>query len=228
MAPSSRGRLLAIVAIALGLGTVGLVVFAAWYLNRDTLPAPPAAFQVPARTVPFYTYEVKQTGDSGLVLSGKPGSTDIRIPRPTTVEVMAPATLSQLQPGDWVNVIGIVDEVRNFSIRTIVAIPRHGPAGPDGAGRSHAGFTGIEVRADPAERVLQGGEIVSIDGERITLSGPPGELILTITPRASLFRLSPADPAEIASGDRLVSAEALTEGAAAPAVLAGKLAAPAR
>lgn len=225
---TDRGRLLPIVAGALGLATILFVILLAWYLNRDTLPSPPASFQAPGPTVPSFTYEVKNASGDSLVLSGKAGSPDLKVARPTTVEVMSPATGSQFQVGDWVNVIGIVDEVRNFSIRTIVAIEKHGPAGPDGAGRSTGGFTGLEVRADPLERVIQGGQIVAIDGEKLTLAGPSGELVLTLTARAPLFRLVPAEPAAVASGDRLVSGQALTDGAKPAVALAGKLIAPAR
>ncbi|MBA4179821.1 MAG: hypothetical protein C0506_04460 [Anaerolinea sp.] len=220
---AKNSRLLPVAAAAIGLATILGVVFLAWYLNRDTLPAPPATFQPPPPTVPYYTYNVKDAGQDGLVLSGKAGSADIRIARPATVEVMAPGTPSQLQPGDWVNVIGIIDEVRNFSIRTLVAIPEHGPPGPDGAGRSTAGFSGIEVRADPAERVIQGGEVIRIQGNQVTLAGPSGELVLTVSARAPLFRITAAEPAAITSGDRLVVGEALAAGAKPPAVLAGKL-----
>lgn len=212
----------------MGLATILFVVLLAWYLNRDTLPSPPASFQAPGPMVPTFTYEVKEASGDSLVLSGKAGSPDIKVARPTAVEVMAPAAGAEFKVGDWVNVIGIVDEVRNFSIRTIVAIEKHGPAGPDGAGRSTGGFTGIEVRADALERVIQGGQVVAIDGEKLTLSGLSGELVLTLTARAPLFRIVPAEPAAIASGDRLVSGQALTDGAKPAAALAGKLNTPAR
>lgn len=220
--------MLPIVASALGLATILFVILLAWYLNRDTLPSPPASFQAPGPTVPSFVYEVKEASGDTLVLSGKAGSPDIRVARPTAVEVMAPAAASEFTVGDWVNVVGIVDEVRNFSIRTIVAIAQHGAPGPDGAGRSAGGFSGREVRADPLERVIQGGQITGIDGEKVTLAGPSGEQVLTLTARAPLYRIVAADPAAITSGDRLVVGQALTDGAKPGAALAGKLIAPAQ
>ena len=91
--------------------TVGL----AWALNRDNLPPAPSTFRAPAPITPVNVYEIKEANADGLVLGSADGATDIRVPRPTTIDTVLPG--GSLSAGDWVNVIGIVDEVRNFSIR---------------------------------------------------------------------------------------------------------------
>lgn len=161
-------------------------------------------------------YEVKEAGASGLLLASVAG-TDLRVPRPAAVDTVASG--GSLKAGDWVNVAGIVDEVRNFSIRAIFVLSEHGKAGPDGVARTAAGFSGIETRRDPAERIILGGEVVSVAGETATLSGPMGETTLTITKDAQLFRVERGDPANIRAGDRLASTIPASPNSALPAAI---------
>jgi len=192
--------------------TVGL----AWQLNRDTLPAAPSTFRAPPPGIPAFVYEVKGADASGLVLASADGS-DIRVPRPTAIDTVVEG--GSLKVGDWVNVIGIVDEVRNFSIRAILVLPEHGAAGPDGVARTPSGFSGLETRRDPAERIIIGGQVVRLEGGRATLLGPSGEIALTVRKDAQLFRIEKGDPARILAGDRLASTQAAGSEVVLPAAL---------
>lgn len=219
--PTERGRLLPFVAVGLGLLAILAVILLAWYLNRDTLPARPATFSMPEKASPAHAYDVKEAGANGLVLASRDGSAELRVGVPASVEVIAPAPAATIAVGDWVNVVGIVDEVRNFSIRAIIALPAT-KAEADGAGRSPNGFTGMEVRTDGVERIIISGGVTKVEGDTITLVGPRGEMKLTITPRSPVLRLAPAQAGDIAAGDRLATAEVLQEGAKPAKVLAGK------
>ncbi|MEP6870991.1 MAG: hypothetical protein ABI939_03980 [Anaerolineaceae bacterium] len=192
--------------------TVGL----AWQLNRDTLPAPPPTFRAPAHTMPVSVYEVKEADASGLVLASADG-TDIRVSRPSSIEIVIHG--GSLKVGDWVNVIGIVDEVRNFSIRAILVLPEHGAAGADGVARTPSGFSGLETRRDPAERIVIGGKVVRIVDEKASLLGPSGEVTLTLRQDVQLFRVEQGDSASIRAGDRLASTQAAAAGTALSAAL---------
>lgn len=192
---------MAVVAIAV-LAVTGTL---AWALNRDNLPAPAAAFRAPAPVLPAYVYDVKEAGTGGLVIASADGS-DIRVPRPVAIDSVVQA--GALKVGDWVNVIGIVDEVRNFSIRAILVLPEHGAAGADGVARTPAGFSGLETRRDPAERIIIGGEVVRLDAGTATLLGPAGEITLTVRQDAQIFRVEKGDPAAIRAGDRLAARQA--------------------
>lgn len=220
-----RGRLLPAVALSLAIVTILAVAFLAWFLNRDTLPSRPAAFQRPSAAAQYSVYIVKQAEAGSLVLSGPVGSAGLRVPRPAVAEVMTPGSLAQVQLGDWVNVVGVLDDVRNFSIRAVIVIAGQAAAGPDGAGRSAAGFSGIEVRADPGERIVSSGRVTALDGQKLSLTGAAGDMTLTLLPRASVFRMAKADSSAIEAGDRLASLVPLREGQQPAAVLAGRIAA---
>ena len=205
---------------ALVIGTVVTVVAAtvglAWQLNRDTLPAAPPTFRAPPPIIPVTVYEVKEANASELVLASADG-TDIRVSRPSSIDVVVQGGSPKV--GDWVNVIGIVDEVRNFSIRAILVLPEHGAAGADGVARTPSGFSGLETRRDPAERVVIGGKVVRVVDGKATLLGPSGEVALTVREDAQMFRVQKGDPASIRAGDRLASTEAAAAGAALSAAL---------
>ena len=214
--PPRRPWLLPAAVIAIAVTVFAATVGLAWQLNRDNLPAPPPTFRAPAPGIPVNVYEVKEANANGLVLASADGA-DIRIPRPAAVDAVVQG--GSLRAGDWVNVAGIADEVRNFSIRAILVLPEHGPAGADGVARTPAGFTGLETRRDPAERIIVGGQVVRVDGETATLLGPAGEITLTIKQDAQLFRVEKGDPAAIRAGDRLASTQAAVADTALPTAL---------
>ena len=214
---SSRAWLLPASVAAIAVAVVTITVGLAWALNRDDLPPAPPAFRAPAPITPVNVYEIKEANADGLVLGSADGATDIRVPRPTTIDTVLQG--GSLSAGDWVNVIGIVDEVRNFSIRAILVLPEHGAPGADGVARTLAGFSGLETRRDPAERIIIGGQIVRVDGKSATLNGPAGEITLTLTKDAQLFRVEKGDPNSIRAGDRLASTQAAVADAAVAAAI---------
>ena len=211
-----RSWLLPTLVGGLAIAVVALTIGLAWALNRDDLPSKPAAFRAPADVIPTNVYEVKAADAEGLILASADGS-DIRVPRPATIDTVVPG--SALKAGDWVNVIGIVDEVRNFSIRAILVLPEHGAAGPDGVARTPAGFSGLETRRDPAERIIMGGQVVKADATTATLAGATGEITMTLTPAAEVLTVAKGDPASVRAGDRLASAQAAIAGSALPAAI---------
>lgn len=214
-----RGWLLPAVVTVVAITVVVAIAGLAWALNRDNLPPAPSTFHAPAPVTPVNVYEVKEANESGLLLASADGS-DIRVPRPVAIDTVVPATA--LAPGDWVNVIGIVDDVRNFSIRAILVLSAHGAAGADGVARTPSGFTGLETRRDPIERIVIGGQVVRVDGQSATLNGPTGEIVLTIKPGAQVFHVQEGKPAEIRAGDRLASKQAAVADQAFPVALVSR------
>lgn len=202
---------------------MAVVAFLAWYLNRDTLPPRPATFSAPAPVAPHFNYIVKQADASNLVISGDSGTPDIRVPRPAATELLAPGSIAEIRTGDWINVIGILDEVRNFSIRAVIVVAGVDKPAADGAGYSPGGFSGIEVRPDPAERIVVGGKVTAIDGEKLSLAGPAGDMTLTLLPRATIFRLGGAPSSAIGAGDRIAALAPLKDGQQPATVLAGRI-----
>ncbi|MEP7215654.1 MAG: hypothetical protein ABI782_05325 [Anaerolineaceae bacterium] len=211
-----RAWLLPAAVIAILVMVVAATLGLAWQLNRDTLPAAPPTFRAPAPSIAVSVYEVKEANAGGLVLASADG-TDVRVPRPSSIDAVVQG--GSLKAGDWVNVIGIVDEVRNFSIRAILVLPEHGAAGADGVARTPSGFSGLETRRDPAERIIIGGQVIRFNEGQATLLGPSGEVALTVRQDAQLFRVEKGDPAGIRAGDRLASTRAAVADVALAAAL---------
>ncbi len=201
-----------VLTVAVVAATIGL----AWILNLDDLPPKPATFQSPPHAIPTNVYEIKAADADGLILASADGS-DLLVPRPATTETVVAG--STIKAGDWVNVIGIVDEVRNFSIRAILVLPEHGAAGADGVARTPSGFSGIETRRDPAERIIIGGQVVKVEGGTATLVAATGEVTLTFKPETEILTVAKGDPSTIRAGDRLASTQAAAAGRALPASL---------
>jgi hypothetical protein len=165
------------------------------------VPPEPAAFQPPVPVRPVTALDVQQAAAGRLALSD--GSRDISLADGAGIEILRPATASDIRPGDWLTVIGIPNEVRNFSIRSLVLIAD--PSAPDGEGvvRSTGGFAGHETSRDQSERPLLGGVVESVDGVRVVLRGPSGPVTVMLTPNAPLRRLEQGRPDQVREGDRI-------------------------
>jgi hypothetical protein len=124
----------------------------------------------------------------------------------TVIEVLTPVAPSAVQAGDWVTVIGISNEVRNFSIHALVAIPD-----ADGAGLSKGQFAGNEASPNGADRVIFGGLFTNTStaataaaGSRsIALFGPSGQISVQLAGTAPVYRLTESTLADIHEGDRV-------------------------
>lgn len=166
----------------------------------DVPPEPPA-FRAPSPARPITSLDVQQAAGGRLTLSD--GSRDAQLAQGARVEVLRPAQPTEVHTGDWLAVIGVPNEVRNFSIRSLVLLAD--PSTPDAEGvvRSPGGFAGHEASRDQSERPLLGGVVSSFDGRRITVQGPAGPLAVDLSPNAPLRRLVEGRPDQIAEGDRI-------------------------
>ncbi|GAB4329261.1 MAG: hypothetical protein Kow0010_13500 [Dehalococcoidia bacterium] len=187
-------------------GVLAVIVLAARSGGSDAPPQPPP-FAPPAPSRVVTAYDVREVTGDVLTLAVA-GSTADR-PSPVTlrsdvaVEVLAPATASDVEPGDWVTIIGIPNEVRNYSITAIVVVPPpHGE--PIDAFRTTAsGFLGHEPIRDTAQVPILGGEVTAVDGDTLTLTGPDGTMLITLTEAAPLVRVARAAAGAIGEGDRI-------------------------
>ena len=169
----------------------------------DVPPEPPA-FRPPAAARPVSAHDVQQVVAGRVTLSD--GSRDVPLAPDVRVEVLRPIPPDQVRTGDWLAVIGIANEVRNFSIRSLVLIPGGGAPDAEGVVRSPGGFVGHEASRDQSERPLLGGVVTASDGRTVTLQGPTGPVTVDLAPNAPLRRLAEARPDEIREGDRIAFA----------------------
>jgi hypothetical protein len=198
---SSRAWLPLLLLVTLLLVGVGAVILLARRSGRSDLPPEPAPFVAPSPARPVVALDVQQSAGGRLTLSD--GSRDLAPHPDARVESLRAISSAEVRPGEWMTVIGIPNEVRNFSIRSIVVLPSTATPDADGVRRSPAGFAGHEASRDGSERPLLGGQIEQVEGERVTLAGPSGPVTVTLGPLAPLYRLEPADAAAVREGDRI-------------------------
>ena len=188
-----------------------VVIALARRAGAPDVPPQPDAFEPPAPVRPTTAFDVQQAAGGRLTLSD--GSENVALRPDARVEVLTPVGDGDVRVGDWLAVIGIPNEVRNFSIRSLVLIENAAPPDAEGAVRSAGGFAGHEASRDQAERPLLGGRVSAVEGSRVTLDGLTGPLTVDLTDRAPLFRLAPGHAEQIREGDRM----ALPAGAIADA-----------
>lgn len=189
--------LVAVVGVALA-----LIVFARG-AGDGGAPAAPPPFRPPASAV--VPYDVRERDGARLLLAAPGGSgvtVEASLAPGARVELLRPATPSDLAPGDLVVVTGVPDDTRNFAIRSVIALPG-GSAGDDGLPRSPAGFRGDEIALTPGERPIIGGRVQQVDADSVTIDGPQGLARVGLASAAPLFRLSSATVDDIRQGDRL-------------------------
>ena len=190
----------ALLLAAIALAFAAVILLARRAAAPDVPPEPPA-LRPPAPARPATALDVQQAASGRLTLSD--GTRDTPLAPGARVEVLRPATTADVRPGDWLEVIGIPNEVRNFSIRSMVLLA--GPGQPDAEGvvRSPGGFAGHEAARDQTERPLLGGVVESVEGARAVLRGPSGPITVTFTPQAPLRRLVEARAEDVHEGDRI-------------------------
>lgn len=195
------------------------VILLARRAGAPDVPPEPPAFQPPAPARPVTALDVQQAGDGRLTLSD--GSRDVKLKPDARVETLLPTTAGDVRTGDWLVVVGIPNEVRNFSIRSIVLIDN--PESPDAEGvvRSQGGFAGHEASRDQSERPLLGGRVTAVSGTEVTIEGPAGPIAVDLTERAPLYRLSQGNATAIREGDRIAHGTGGLADADAVLVLAG-------
>jgi hypothetical protein len=192
------------------LGTLVAVVLVSGSVGGEGVPPPAPPFVRPPGGS-ISAVDVKQrTGDALTVVrqtvSGTAEET-LTIPAGATVERLRLIEAGEVEPGDWLTVIGIPDPVKNFAIHSMVVIPGGGTLEADGAARSAAGFAGHEVARDPRDRPILGGQVIRVEENVIYLEGPTGEIAVTAGPEApaKLYRFEAATPDAVEEGDRLAA-----------------------
>lgn len=211
------------------LATLVAVVVLSQHVGQSVSRPDPPPFVLPAGDTTIQRFDVKQAGGGKLTLAVPPLKGQTAPPdyefwpgAGTRIEVLAPLAKGTLpQPGDWVSVIGITNEVRNFSIHSVVVVPdggSEGAAGADHVKRSPGGFAGNEAAPNGADQVILGGTVDHVDGMVLTLTGPAGPINVQLTEGAPLFRLEPGTVDEVREGDG-VATNGLTPTAPPSAIL---------
>ena len=169
---------------------------------------------------------MRQVTPTGLSVAldapaGQPQATiDLALAPSTRVEVLRPARPSDVRAGDWLAVVGIPNEVRNFSVHAFVAIPQPYTVDGEQVARTPAGFAGYETATNARDRVVLGGEVQRVEGDVIVLRGTTGEVRVEVINAAiaPLYRLAAASSADVRDGDRIAIRG--TSGSAPSALLA--------
>jgi hypothetical protein len=166
------------------------------------------AFSNPVPIPGANRYIVKQASSAALSLVAESPTDPANAPVQTLtlgsgirVEVLRPAGLSDLRPGDWLAVIGVSNSVRNFSIHSLVIIPGQTRVGTDQLARSAAGFAGNEAGANAADQVVLGGVIEQVSPGFLTINAGPTAVRIDISSRSPIYRLDKGGTAEIRDGD---------------------------
>lgn len=187
-------------------GLVAVLIFANQAAEPD-VPPPAGAF-VPPAELPYQAFDVERNADGVLRLSSGGGATAIDVPvsADTSVWLLEPAELADIEAPVVVNVIAIPNEVRNFAIR-LLAFGPPGEGGQIDGGEFIAlagDFAGHEVSADAAERTVLSGVVRSIDGNVLTvLLNNGGNSTIEIEGGAPIRVIREGSSAEIQPGYRV-------------------------
>ena len=230
-APARRRLLAPLAAGALVLALLvggGLAAFLASQSAGSDAPPEADPFTAPAAARPVAVFDVREA--NGPTLTLLPANVEgealtATLPAGVALEALVPGPPAAIEPGHWLTVIGDGDPVRNYVIRSVIAIREPGAPGPDGLARSPAGFTGLELLSDPAHRPVLWGRVETVapgpdeGGVEVTLAGPDGPIAVRLLAGVPLLFVEP-HAAPIADGDRIAAlAPAGTFPAAAPALL---------
>lgn len=212
----SRRRLNApwIIPAALGLAilaTLVAVIVVSRRVGDENLrpPAPPFAYA--GERLATVRLNVKQAGEGKITLvedavkgAPAPAAREFAPGTEMAIEVLTPLeSIAQVNSGDWVSVIGIPNEVRNFTIHAVVVLRAGGEPDAEHVKHSTAGFAGYEAGIDGSDRVLVGGPAERTDGNVLTLRGPAGSITVLLTAGAPIYRLATGTVADIHEGDRV-------------------------
>ena len=185
----------------------GIVVLSQSVGAGDVPPEPPP-FQPPP-AVQISASDIKLIDGSRLVIvrQTRAGTSEqeLNVPAAAAIERLQAIVPADVVPGDWLTVVGVPNDVKNFSVLSLVIISGAAQPGEDGVARSPAGFAGHEPLRDPRARPILGGPVLRVEDNVITIGGPTGEISVTagLEAPARLHRIEPASISDMGEGDQL-------------------------
>lgn len=186
---------------------LGVVLLSQTVGGSDEPPAAPAFTLPPARDTT--ALDVKQrTGDTVTLIKQVGDSAtqqEFVITPSLAVERLVPVKPADVEAGEWLTVIGVQDDVKNFTIHYVIVLPAGGSTLSDGVARSKGGFLGDEIARDQHDRPIVGGVVQQVQGVDVVLAGPLGTITVSLGREAStrLYRVTEATGADVKDGDRL-------------------------
>ncbi|MGE5595997.1 MAG: hypothetical protein ACM3S1_08185 [Hyphomicrobiales bacterium] len=202
----SRGVVLGALAL-LAVGVLVAVVVVSQQVGGEDLPPEAPPFQAPQRSgYPRFEVRSVANGTAVLVPDATGGqSVDQTVDLP--LAGVAVERLQRLGPGgiavgDYVTVIGVQNDVRNFSIRSVVVQRGERELNSDGIAVSPAGFEGWEASKEREERSILSGRVTETDGSHLVIERAAGPVTLDLTEGSVLYLLAPADASGVSGGDR--------------------------
>lgn len=206
------GWLFPAVLIVVVMGALATVILLAQRASGSDAPPRPAAFIPPSPVLPMSRYSVSAASEGRLTIvrdapKGAPAvaAIEVSLAPDASVERLTPIAPADVRVGDSVTVSGVPNDVRNFAVRRVVVQAKPGATDIDGFARSPGGFIGDETQADPIERTILGGTVISITGNVLSLQGSSGMFTLALASSARLFRLEVSTANAIREGDRLAT-----------------------
>jgi hypothetical protein len=187
-------------------GLIALFLFAREAGKSEEPPQPPAFVAPELKTYTAFDVE-GNAGGKLKVSSGRAedaSSSDLDLPAGTRVWFMEPAEAADIKPPLKVNVIGIPNEVRNYTLRMMVFAAPEGPITfEEPFIPLFDGFFGHEPSRDLRERVVLSVLLESFDGRNGVTSTANGPGTLYVDPGAPVRLVRSGSPAEIQPGDRI-------------------------
>lgn len=190
-----------VLALVIGLGAI--VVLSRRAAAPDAPPDPPS-FTAPVKANPVEAHNVQSVAGgtiriaSGADASGGAVLKDLEATASTRFDLLAPMVNSEIATGDWVQLIGVPNQVKSFAVRSVIVTPGGGQPGEDGLVRSPGGFVGFEATQDPNERPVLAGRVTGIasrEGTTETARGlrPVVYTVLTLEGQSGTFTVDLQD-----------------------------------
>lgn len=195
-----------VLALLFLVGVVITLLFVAIATQDDALPPDPGPFVPPASANPTLSFDVEraEAGVLALAIGQDTAREELEV---TLVETDSVEFLELIEPsavnvGDWATVIGVKNDVRNFSVKMVLVVAGGGEPDADGWLRTGTGFLGHEAARDAREVPIFAGRVAEVrENELVIDSG--ASLVIAVNPGGPLRMLRSGAPAEIADGDRI-------------------------
>lgn len=206
----SRTRWLAPAALAAVLLAAAAAAIVLATRGQESGPPRVGPFTPPVPAHPATAQDVQQVRGNVITLAAASGPVDVTPAAGTPVYLLQPSALDTAAPGDWVTLVGISNEVLNFTIRQVLIIPASTGAAQDadGIARLPFGLAGHEATRDPRERPLLSGKVETVNSRELTIT-VNGRTATVEAPASGIIRrLTAIDLAGIREGDRIAFAPA--------------------